>query len=181
MDDGGKSQQLRLPVSHNHRRSHLGTSHQHHQKKAPLPPQTEENLQAEGKSTEAPMRASWPAASPPGTAASQNHARPEPGDLCVQHCRKRASWTIADPNHPSNSLLPLPSSGRRYWGMGAKLGNSFIPQAIWLLNSLTNNLTARSAHHNLQILNPVHFWTCYYCYSCYIWKGAWDQRISLLQ
>lgn len=66
------------------------------------------------------------------------------GGISASNTARRKPVGLWDPHRPSNSLLPLPSAARRYWGMGAKLGSSFIPQAIWLLNPHTNTLTARS-------------------------------------
>lgn len=140
---------------------------------APLPPHTEENLHAEGSSTEAPIGAPGPAASPPGAAASSPERS---GGISASNTVGGKPVGLWDPHHPSNSLIPLPSAAQRYWGMGAKLGTSFIPQAIWLLNPHTNSLAATVSHHNLLISNPVHCLTSHDCYSCCIWVGARDRK-----
>ncbi|XP_069367947.1 uncharacterized protein [Paralichthys olivaceus] len=59
-------------------------------------------------------------------------------DLYTQRCRKKAHRILKDPHHPSNKLFSLLPSGRRYRSIRTKttrLRDSFIPQAVRLLNS----------------------------------------------
>ena len=66
---------------------------------------------------------------------------PQPAiqDLYHSHCYKRAVNIIKDPTHPAHKLFSLLPSGKRYCSMRCRttrLGNSFIPQAIRLINSM---------------------------------------------
>ena len=60
-------------------------------------------------------------------------------DLYTSHCYKRAMNIIKDPTHPTHRLFTLLQSGKRYRSVRSRttrLGNSFFPQAVRLLNSL---------------------------------------------
>ncbi|KAI3374459.1 hypothetical protein L3Q82_016345 [Scortum barcoo] len=62
---------------------------------------------------------------------------PSMEDLYTQRCRKKATKIIKDPSHPSYKLFCLLPSGRRFRSIRARttrLRDSFIPQAIRLLN-----------------------------------------------
>ncbi|KAI3353913.1 hypothetical protein L3Q82_005118 [Scortum barcoo] len=63
---------------------------------------------------------------------------PSMEDLYTQRCRKKATKIIKDPSHPSYKLFCLLPSGRQFRSIRARttrLRDSFIPQAIRLLNS----------------------------------------------
>ncbi|KAL3065206.1 hypothetical protein OYC64_015394 [Pagothenia borchgrevinki] len=63
---------------------------------------------------------------------------PSMEDLYSQRLRKKALRIIKDPHHPSHKLFSLLPSGRRYRSIRTKttrLRDSFIPQAIRLLNN----------------------------------------------
>ena len=63
---------------------------------------------------------------------------PSMEDLYTQRCRKKTNRIIKDPYHLSHKLFRLLSSGRRYrsiWARTTRLRDSFIPQAIRLLDS----------------------------------------------
>ncbi len=65
-------------------------------------------------------------------------ALPSLQDIYLKRCKSRAAKIIKDSNHPGNCLLILLPSGKRFRSMMAKtkrLGRSFFPQAIRLLNS----------------------------------------------
>ncbi len=58
--------------------------------------------------------------------------------IYLKHCKNRAVKIIKDSTHPDNCLFILQPSGKRYRSMMAKterLGRSFFPQAIRLLNT----------------------------------------------
>ncbi len=59
-------------------------------------------------------------------------------DIYLKRCKSRAAKIIKDSNHPSNHLIRLLPSGKRFRSMMAKterLRRSFFPQAIRLLNT----------------------------------------------
>ncbi|KAL3065383.1 hypothetical protein OYC64_015537 [Pagothenia borchgrevinki] len=63
---------------------------------------------------------------------------PSMEDLYSQRLRKKSLRIIKDPHHPSHKLFCLLPSGRRYrsiWTKTTRLRDSFIPQAIRLLNT----------------------------------------------
>ncbi len=65
-------------------------------------------------------------------------ALPSLQDIFLKRCKSRAVKIIKDSNHPSNCLFTLLPSGKRFRSLMAKterLGRSFFPQAIRLLNS----------------------------------------------
>ncbi len=65
-------------------------------------------------------------------------ALPSLQDSYLKRCRSRAVKIIKDSNHPGNCLFTLLPSGKRFRSLMAKterLGRSFFPQAIRLLNS----------------------------------------------
>ncbi|KAI3352952.1 hypothetical protein L3Q82_019522 [Scortum barcoo] len=71
---------------------------------------------------------------------------PSMEDLYTQRCRKKATKIIKDPSHPSYKLFCLLPSGRRFRSIRARttrLRDSFIPQAIRLLN--LKNLSVKDA------------------------------------
>ncbi|KAI3360543.1 hypothetical protein L3Q82_002422 [Scortum barcoo] len=71
---------------------------------------------------------------------------PSMEDLYTQRCRKKATKIIKDPSHPSYKLFCLLPSGRRFRSIRARttrrLRDSFIPQAIRLLNCVHNTTTS---------------------------------------
>ncbi|XDV14228.1 hypothetical protein PO909_002405, partial [Leuciscus waleckii] len=59
-------------------------------------------------------------------------------DIYTQRCIRRATSIVGDPTHPSYSFFNLLPSGRRYRSIRARttrLGNSFYPEAVRLLNT----------------------------------------------
>ncbi len=59
-------------------------------------------------------------------------------DIYLKRCKSRAAKITKELNHPGNHLFILLPSGKRFRSMMAKtqrLGRSFFPQAIRLLNS----------------------------------------------
>ncbi|KAL3050839.1 hypothetical protein OYC64_001162 [Pagothenia borchgrevinki] len=63
---------------------------------------------------------------------------PSMEDLYSQRLRKKSLRITKDPHHPSHKLFCLLPSGRRYRSIRTKttrLRDSFIPQAIRLLNT----------------------------------------------
>ncbi len=65
-------------------------------------------------------------------------ALPSLQDIYLKRCKSRAAKVTKDSNHPGHHLFILLPSGKRFRSMMAKterLGRSFFPQAIRLLNS----------------------------------------------
>ncbi len=70
-------------------------------------------------------------------------------DIYLKRCKSRAAKIIKDSNHPGNRLFILLLSGKRFRSMMAKterLGRSFFPQAIRLLNS---NSVSKHLHDSI--------------------------------
>lgn len=60
-------------------------------------------------------------------------------DLYISHCSRRAVNIIKDLTHPAHKLLSLLPSGKQYRSMRcrtSRLGNSFFPLAISLINTM---------------------------------------------
>ena len=59
-------------------------------------------------------------------------------ELHTQRCLNKAKRILKDPTHPQNRLFIMLPSGKRYQSVKAstnRLKNSFIPQAVRLLNT----------------------------------------------
>ncbi len=72
-------------------------------------------------------------------------------DIYLKRCKSRAVKIIKDSNHPCNHLFILLPSGKRFRSMMAKterLGRSFFPQAIRLLNSNSNSVSLHLHLHD---------------------------------
>ncbi|KAI4886294.1 hypothetical protein NFI96_002286 [Prochilodus magdalenae] len=84
---------------------------------------------------------------------------PTTTDIYTSRCRKRATCIMKDPTHPAHSLfVPLPS-GRRLRSIKCRtnrLRNSFIPEAVELLRTVTL-LNAKST------MNSVCVFVLYVC------------------
>ncbi|KAI3373947.1 hypothetical protein L3Q82_022517, partial [Scortum barcoo] len=79
---------------------------------------------------------------------------PSMEDLYTQRCRKKATKIIQGPQSPSYKLFCLLPSGRRFRSIRARttrLRDSFIPQAIRLLNWTLGHKDRQSQGSNLGI------------------------------
>ena len=60
-------------------------------------------------------------------------------DIYTTHLTRKATTIVSDASHPAHNLFSLLPSGRRYRSLGSRttrLTNSFIHQAVRMLNSL---------------------------------------------
>uniref|UniRef100_A0A672I8N9 Reverse transcriptase domain-containing protein n=2 Tax=Salarias fasciatus TaxID=181472 RepID=A0A672I8N9_SALFA len=78
-------------------------------------------------------------------------------DLYTTRLTRKAITIVSDANHPAHSLFTLLPSGRRYRSLRSRttrLTNSFIHQAVRLLNSLPSRLSA-PARRNIRLAGGV--------------------------
>ena len=129
-------------------------------------------------------------------------------DIYTTHLTRKATTIVSDASHPAHNLFSLLPSGRRYRSLGSRttrLTNSFIHQAVRMLNSLwkkkkkcvphiPSQKNASSRNHwnwplpwntrSLQVylnsLPCLHIMRRRVAKACQRWQSHWHQIIPLL-